>query len=107
MFAHHSNSGYTEPLPGIHQKTLIWGENTLMAEFLLKKGSLLPAHSHMHEQTGYLVGGHLTLIIGGERFDVLPGDSWNIPGDTEHSAEIHEDSIAIEIFCPVREDYLP
>ena len=36
-----------------------------------------------------------------------PGDSWCIPGHVEHRAEIIEDSVAIEVFSPVREDYLP
>jgi quercetin dioxygenase-like cupin family protein len=107
VFAEKKETGYGEALPGIRQKTLVWGERMLMTEFLLTRGTTLPAHSHTHEQTGYLVTGHITLSIGNERFDVKPGDSWNIPANAEHMAEIHEDSIAIEVFCPVREDYLP
>ena len=40
-------------------------------------------------------------------FEVEKGDSWCIPGNTEHSAEILKDSVAIEVFSPVRKDYLP
>ncbi len=36
-----------------------------------------------------------------------PGDSWNVPANIEHGAEILADSVAIEVFSPVREDYLP
>jgi len=78
-----------------------------MTEFLLRKGHQLPKHRHPHEQTGYLVKGCIRLTIGPEIFDVMPGDCWCIPGDIEHSAEIIEDSVAIEVFSPVREDYLP
>jgi len=46
------------------------------------------------------------LIIRDEKFEVMPGDSWCIPGDVEHDAEILEDSLAVEVFSPVREDYL-
>ena len=53
MFQNHSEDGYRLILDGIHQKTLVYGEKTLMAEFLLKKGSLLPRHAHLNEQTGY------------------------------------------------------
>jgi quercetin dioxygenase-like cupin family protein len=49
----------------------------------------------------------LGLIIGDERFDAKPGDSWCIPGDVVHGAEILEDSVVVEVFSPVREDYLP
>jgi quercetin dioxygenase-like cupin family protein len=78
-----------------------------MTEFLLKKGSRLPQHSHLYEQTGYLVKGRIRLSIDSEANDVMPGDSWCILSDVEHGAEILEDSVAIEIFSPVREDYMP
>ena len=107
MFQKHSKSGYTATLPGIKQKTLVYGEKTLMTEFLLTKGNRLPQHSHPYEQTGYLVNGYIRLSIGPEEVDVMPGDSWCIPSNVEHGAEILEDSVAIEIFSPVREDYLP
>ena len=106
MFSRHTETGYRESLPGITQKTLVSGKNTLMAEFRLDRGTELPRHAHPHEQTGYLVSGHMTLRIQNEESEIRPGDSWNIPGNVGHSATIHEDSVAIEIFCPVREDYL-
>ena len=63
MFQKHSEKGYTVALEGIEQKTLVYGERTLMTEFLLKKGSQLPQHSHPYEQTGYLVNGRVRLFI--------------------------------------------
>jgi quercetin dioxygenase-like cupin family protein len=107
MFQKSSSEGYSSALPGVELKTLVHGEKTLMAEFLLEKGRQLPKHSHPHEQTGYLVKGYIRLTIGLETFEVMPGDSWCVPGDVEHSAEIIEASVAIEVFSPVREDYLP
>ncbi len=107
MFEKHNENGYGLTLPGIEQKTLVYGEKTLMTEFLLKKGSVLPRHSHPHEQTGYLVKGRIRLSVGSEEYDVEQGDSWCISCDVEHGAEIVEDAIAIEVFSPVREDYLP
>ena len=107
MFQKSSSHGYSLALPGIELKTLVHGDKTLMTEFVLVKGRQLPRHSHPHEQTGYLVKGRIRLAIGYEIFEVMPGDSWCIPGDVEHSAEIVEDSLAIEVFSPVREDYLP
>jgi quercetin dioxygenase-like cupin family protein len=107
MFRKHSESGYHSALKGIEQKTLVYGGKTLMTEFLLRKGSVLPLHSHPHEQTGYLVKGRMRLTFGTEQFEAQTGDSWCIPGDVEHEAEIMEDTIAVEVFSPVREDYLP
>lgn len=107
MFNQKDNAGYTSPVEGITMKTIAHGRLTLMTEFKLAKGSKLPRHSHPHEQTGYLVSGHIALEIGGEVYDTRPGDSWCIPGDMEHGAEVFQDSVAVEVFSPVREDYLP
>lgn len=107
MFVKSSSEGYRQPLAGITQKTLAYGDKSLLVEFRLQKGATLPLHSHPHEQTGYLVQGQLRLTIGGAVHDVLPGDSWCIPGDVLHGAEIVADSVAVEVFAPLREDYLP
>ena len=106
MFQKRSKDGYIPAIEGIEMKTTVYGEKTLMAEFLLKKGSILPRHTHPHEQTGYLVSGRIRLSIGADEHDAFPGDSWCIGGDIEHGAEILEDSVAVEVFSPVREDYL-
>jgi quercetin dioxygenase-like cupin family protein len=107
MFCKHSDEGYREVLPKIDIKTVVYGHRTLMTEFRLAAGAELPRHAHVHEQTGYLVSGHMRLSIGDDTFDVRPGDAWTIPGDVEHGADILEDSVAVEVFSPVREDYLP
>jgi quercetin dioxygenase-like cupin family protein len=107
MFLKSSASGYIQALPGIQRKTLAYGDKSLLTEFRLAGGSLLPSHAHPQEQTGYLVSGHMRLTIAGETFDIEPGDSWCVPGNVTHQAEIIVDSVAVEVFSPIREDYLP
>ena len=107
MFVKHSEDGFLTPIEGIEMKTLVYGEKSLLTRFHLKKGSLLLAHSHPHEQTGFLVSGKMTLYIDQKGFTAGPGDSWAIPGNIEHRAEVMEDSVAIEVFSPVRKEYLP
>lgn len=107
MFNSHDDHSYTELLPGIRQKTRVFGANTLMAEFLLSRDSVLPVHAHPYEQTGYLIKGQLRLRIGEQEWEVGPGDAWCIPLNVEHGAQVLEDSVAVEVFSPVREDYLP
>jgi quercetin dioxygenase-like cupin family protein len=99
--------GYRLALPGIERKTLVYGDRTLLTEFRMRKGSTLPRHAHPQEQTGYLVSGHVRLSIGRRTVVVRPGDSWSIPGHTQHGAAILAESVAIEVFAPIREDYLP
>jgi len=107
MFERHMDSGYRTLLDGIDMKTMVYGEKTLMTKFFLAKKSVLPRHAHLYEQTGYCLSGRLRLFIGDETFDAGPGDSWCIPGDIDHGAEIMEDAVVIEVFSPAREDYLP
>src|SRR5262245_12225348 len=102
MFAKRDGNGYHPALEGIERKTLVHGEKTLLTEFRLQKGSVLPRHSHPHEQTGYLVSGRIRLFIGGQEHDAEAGDSWCIPGGVEHGADVLLDSVAIEVFSPVR-----
>lgn len=106
MFGINSENGYTGLIDGIRIKTIVYGKDSLMSEFLLRKGSQLPEHEHVHEQTGYLVSGEMRLFIGGSSREVLSGDSWSIPSSVKHRADVIEDSVAIEVFAPLREDYL-
>jgi quercetin dioxygenase-like cupin family protein len=107
LFYKANESGYRQVLPGIKLKTLVFGERTLLSEFRMDANSMLPEHSHFHEQTGYLVRGKIKLSIGQQIFEINPGDSWCISANTLHGADILENSLAIEVFSPVREDYLP
>jgi quercetin dioxygenase-like cupin family protein len=106
MFHAASDEGYREVLPGIERKTLVHGERTLLTLFRMRKGASLPRHQHPHEQTGFLVSGRMRLCIADDPRTMSPGDAWCIPGGVEHSAEVLEDTVAVEVFSPVREDYL-
>jgi quercetin dioxygenase-like cupin family protein len=106
MFTKSDEGGFAEVLDGVRLRTLAHGGRTLLAKFRIAKGAKIPTHSHPHEQTGYLVSGQLDFVIGDDRFDAGPGDSWNIAGEVPHSAMALEDSIVIEVFSPLREEYL-
>ena len=106
MFIKRSNGNYKTLLAGIKQKTLAHGEKTLMSEFLLEKGSVVPTHRHPNEQIGYLIKGKMILKVEDKEYEVEEGDSWCIEGNVEHSAKALEDSVAVEVFSPPRKDYL-
>ena len=107
MFRESAGGAFYEMIPGVRMKTLVYGERTLLGEFRLDAGAEVPAHHHPYEQTGYLVSGRMRFTVAGERFDAVPGSSWSIPADVEHGAQVLENSAVIEVFSPVREDYLP
>ena len=107
MFCRQAESDWRELMPGIEVQTLVYGEKMLMARYRLKKGSRLPEHAHPHEQTGFLVSGRIRLHVGDDVLDAGPGDSWCIAGNRSHRADVIEDAVAVEVFSPVREDFLP
>ena len=106
MFRKKDKGEKRQLLDGVHLKTLVHGEKTLMGEFSLAKGAEIPLHAHPHEQTGIMISGKVRFKIGDEMFEVEAGDSWCIPGGAEHSVDALDDSVVIEVFSPVREDYL-
>ena len=98
--------GYTELLEGVRLKSLVHGERTHLTRVELKRGALIPEHQHPQEQTGYLVSGRLRFFAGADETIVSPGDSWTFAPDEAHGAEALEDTVVIEVFSPLREDYL-
>ncbi len=98
--------GYKELVPGVFMKPLAYGDNSLLCEFTFKKGAKIPPHHHPQEQTGYLVHGSVRFFGDEGETVVEPGYSWNFKGGVIHDAEALVDSVAIEVFSPVRKDYL-
>lgn len=105
MFIKKGQGNYITMAEGVKRRTLAYGEKTLMIEVELAKGSSVPGHSHPHEQTGFLISGKMVFTIDGQETEVNAGDSWAIPGNAVHGVEVLEDSLAVEVFSPVREDY--
>ncbi len=94
-----------EMLPGIFRRTLNEGTHTMLCELRMAKGSHVPAHTHTHEQTGYLASGRFRFRLGDRWEELGPGDSWCVPGGIDHEVEVLEDTVAIDVFSPPREEY--
>jgi quercetin dioxygenase-like cupin family protein len=106
MFYRQGSGEYRQLLAGVQLKTVAHGQRTLMGKFKLSKDAQIPSHSHPHEQTGVLISGILRFKIGDEDIEARPGDCWCIPGGVEHSVLVLEEAVVVEVFSPVREDYL-
>jgi quercetin dioxygenase-like cupin family protein len=107
MFYTANNAGFIKVLDGVERKTLVHGERTLLGEFRFAKDAVVPIHRHPQEQTGYLVAGKMRFTVNDDVMTAAPGDSWSIAANVPHGAEALEASVVIEVFAPVREDYLP
>lgn len=81
------------------------GNKASMGLVLIDKDSVLPEHSHVHEQITYIVEGQLDMTIGGKAYSLTTGMFHVIPPNTLHSAIAATDCKVIDVFSPVREDY--
>ena len=89
----------------ISQK-IIAGEREMLAQIYLKRGALVPMHSHESEQMTYILQGALKCLVGGEELLVREGEVLHIPSGTPHQAEALEDTFELDVFSPVREDWV-
>ncbi|MBN1247212.1 MAG: cupin domain-containing protein [Anaerolineae bacterium] len=106
MFQKVTADGYRELLPGIQMQARVHGDRTLLVQFHLDGGSQIPLHTHPHEQTGYLLSGHVVFLTDLGEVDAAAGDSWCFLGNERHGVRVLEDSVIIEVFSPVRLEYL-
>ncbi len=106
MIVRESDKNYVDAIAGVKRKTLAVGEQGMMMQFSLAEGAILPLHRHLHEQIGYLLTGKMTMTIEGIDYQLQAGDSWSIPGQAEHGVQVLEEALVVEVFVPIREDYL-
>lgn len=90
----------------LERKVHAFNDKLMLTEHHMAKGSVFPRHSHPHEQLAYLVSGHIKVCCGDYTFEGRAGDSFVVRGGIEHQVWAIEESVALDIFTPVREDYL-
>ena len=92
--------------PGVAIQTCA-ADKMMLSLVDLAPGSVVAEHAHPHEQVGMVVRGQLVFTIGDETKTLGPGDMYRIPGGVRHKVVIlDEPAQALDIFTPVREEYL-
>lgn len=87
-------------------RKLVTGAREMVAQVYLKKGALVPMHSHESEQMTYVLQGALKFLIRGEDITVREGEVLHIPAWVEHQAEALDDTFELDLFSPARQDWL-
>jgi quercetin dioxygenase-like cupin family protein len=95
-----------EKLNPLLDRQMITGEQLMLARVLLKKGCVVPEHSHVNEQLTYIVEGALKFWIDGKEIIVRAGEVLCIPPNMPHKAEAVEDTVDVDVFYPPRQDWL-
>ena len=87
-------------------RQLIVGTNVMVARLLLKTGAKVPLHSHHNEQVSYILDGALRFVIDDREITVSAGEVLCIPPHMPHEAIALEDTVAVDIFNPPRQDWI-
>jgi quercetin dioxygenase-like cupin family protein len=95
-----------ETLNPLLQRQLVVGHNVMLTRVLLKKGCIVPEHSHVNEQLSYILEGALKFWIDGREIVVHAGEVLTIPPNMPHKAEALEDTVDLDIFHPPRADWI-
>ena len=95
-----------EELNPLLQRQFVVGQEIMVARVLLKKGCIVPEHSHHNEQLTYILDGALKFWIDGKEIVVHAGEVLCIPAHMPHKAEAMEDTVDLDVFNPPRADWI-
>ena len=87
-------------------RKIVSGEREMLAQIYLKRGALIPIHTHDSEQMTYVLQGSLRFLVDGEEIVVREGEVLHIPSRLAHQAEALEDTLELDVFSPVRTEWL-
>ena len=95
-----------EKVTEMMSRKIITGQREMLAQIYLKKGALVPQHSHKSEQLTYVLQGALKFLVVGEEITVREGEVIHIPSWIDHQTEALEDTFELDMFSPIRKDWL-
>lgn len=91
---------------GVYRSVLAYNKDMMTVEMRLEKGGKVPEHSHPHVQTSCVRSGKFCFTIDGEPVVVTEGDTIAFPSGVKHSVECLEGGKLMEIFAPMRDDFI-
>jgi len=95
-----------EAMTPLITRQYLTGVRTMLARIVLKKGARVPMHQHFHEQLSHVVEGALKFLLEEGEVIVRAGEILCIPPDAPHEVIALEDSVALDIFNPQRQDWI-
>lgn len=87
-------------------RKVIAGERAMLAQVYISKGGVVPTHHHESEQISYILEGALKFELEGREVVVRKGEVLLIPSNVPHSAVALEDTVDLDVFSPIRVDWL-
>jgi quercetin dioxygenase-like cupin family protein len=95
-----------EKITEMFSRKIVAGDRQMLAQIYLKRGALVPLHSHESEQMTYVLQGALRFLVAGEETIVREGEVLHIPSGVEHQCEALDDTFELDVFSPLRAEWL-
>jgi quercetin dioxygenase-like cupin family protein len=105
MKLHSWNDVPREQMTDLLVRQALHGVNLTISRLDMKAGAVVPTHHHENEQMTVMVSGKLRFIFPDKTIDIVGGEVMEIAPNLPHRVEVLEDSVAIDVFAPVREDW--
>jgi quercetin dioxygenase-like cupin family protein len=106
LFIASSDEPWETPAEGILRQVLGYDEHLMMVRVVFRKGAVGYLHRHPHRQVTLVERGSFEVTIEGEKKVLKGGDSYFIPPDLLHGAVALEDGVLVDVFAPMREDFV-
>ena len=97
---------FTELGGGVSRKILSYNDQMMIVEVHFKQGGIGALHTHPHQQLTYVQSGRFRFTMDGEEFEVSQGDTLQFAPNAVHGTVCLEDGVVLDIFHPMREDFL-
>jgi quercetin dioxygenase-like cupin family protein len=92
---------------GVRRKIMAWDSKLMLVKVEFEKGGVGALHQHYHSQITHIESGVFEVEIGSEKKLLRGGDAYYIPPNVLHGARCMEDGVLIDVFSPMREDFIP
>ncbi len=106
VFIENDNIPWEQVDTGIKRKIMTWDQNLMLVKVAFEKGGVGTLHQHYHSQISHVESGVFEVEIADEKKILKAGDGFYIPPNTIHGAVCLEAGVLIDVFSPMREDFV-
>ena len=106
LFVENNDIAWEETAPGIKRKIMSYDERLMVVKVAFERGAVGTLHQHHHTQITHVESGSFEVEISGEKKVLKSGDAFYVPPNAVHGAVCLEDGVLIDVFSPMREDFV-
>jgi quercetin dioxygenase-like cupin family protein len=105
-FVHGADIGWERMADGVRRQVLGHGSDLMMVRVEFQAGGIGALHHHPHRQATYVVAGRFQVSMGDEQTELGTGDCFYAESNVVHGVRALEDGVLLDVFTPIREDFL-